>query len=75
MLLPAVLSFGFATALCVIVGVGQALGLCHPNYFPSEGETLVGFYATLWSCVAFPFPILIGTLGGLQRLYAYATGR
>jgi len=59
MLSSAVLSFGFATALCVIIGVGQALGLCHLNYFPSEGETLVGFYATMWSCVA----------------YAYATGR
>lgn len=74
LIVPAV-SFGFATGLCVLVGVGHAFGYCQPNYFPNEGETLLGFYAAMWACVAFPLPVFFGTVGGLQKLYNNSMGR
>jgi nitrate/nitrite transporter NarK len=68
-------TFLMATAVCGLIGIGQAFGVCHPNYFPNEGETLIGFYATMWACVAFPLPVFFGTLGGLQKLYNNSIGR
>jgi len=63
-----VISVPFATLILVMVGLAHFLGFAQPNYFPEEGETLLGFYSTLWASVAVPLPILIGSLSALQGL-------
>ena len=64
----AVISVPFATAITGMVGIGHALGVCHPNVIPEAGETYLGFYSILWSCGAFPFPIVVGTLATIQGM-------
>ena len=75
MISAGILSFSFATIVCLYVGIGQFFGMFHPNYIPEAGETLIGFYATLWASTALPLPILVGTLGWIQQTVRYAMGK
>ena len=49
----------FAAIICGYVMVGTAMGYFHPNYVPEAGETLLGFYVTLYTCSVAPFPMLV----------------
>ena len=49
----------FAAIICGYVMVGTAMGYFHPNYVPEAGETLLGFYVTLYTCSVAPFPLLV----------------
>ena len=61
-----VVSIPMATGITVLMGAGHFFGFCQPNVIPEAGETYLGFYTMLWSCVAFPAPLLVGTLSALQ---------
>lgn len=67
MFASAVISFSLATVLCLYVAVGTAFGVFHPNYSPELGETLMGFYATLFFGVAVPLPTVVGVAALAQR--------
>jgi len=71
MIQTSLISVAFATVICAYVGIGQALGVFHPNYFPEAGETLIGFYATLFACSALPFPALVGIVGMIQLTWKF----
>ncbi len=49
----------FAAITCGYVMIGTWLGYFHPNYVPELGETLTGFYVTLYMCSVAPFPLLV----------------
>lgn len=59
MLLAVTIGTCFAALVCGYVMVGTAMGYFHPNYSPELGETLTGFYTTLWMCSVAPFPMLV----------------